>query len=480
MVQKKTFSNLDQVAFAQISGDWNPMHMDELAARRRMFGRCVVHGIHLGLWALDQLFNEVNHGRQACLLRWKAVFHKPVGVGEPVTLKIVEYNESDRDACVEMAISSVVGTVTTLKVSWEWLKSNKCGKDYRDTSCVGISEMDKPRSFLITELGEAKGSLLLSSLSSEVTNLFPGLSNMLPNEQLQHILATTRLVGMECPGLHSVFYAADLVFSAALPDDQPDQLAYRVTRFDPRFRRATIAVEASGCSGTLTAFVHSTQSQPEFVKLSQRIRPGEFSGQRALVVGGSRGIGEVTCKLLAAGGAEVLLTYCRGKADADVVAQQIHLGGGSVHVRMLDVLAKDLMESMPADFGPTHLYYFATPFIFAGSSTAFQQDLFQKFCHCYVSAFAVLVEGLIPSGLTHILYPSSTALDELPTDMAEYTAAKAGGEAICALLANRHSQLRVLYPRLPRVATDQTATFLPVETGDLVSVMLSHLRELSC
>ena len=44
--------------------------------------------------------------------------------------------------------------------------------------------------------------------------------------------------------------------------------------------------------------------------------PGEFANVRALVIGGSRGLGEITAKIIAAGGGDVWITYRRGKEDA--------------------------------------------------------------------------------------------------------------------------------------------------------------------
>ncbi|HNC74922.1 MAG TPA: MaoC/PaaZ C-terminal domain-containing protein, partial [Elusimicrobiota bacterium] len=35
-----------QNAFARLSGDANPLHVDPAAARRLLFGRAVVHGVH--------------------------------------------------------------------------------------------------------------------------------------------------------------------------------------------------------------------------------------------------------------------------------------------------------------------------------------------------------------------------------------------------------------------------------------------------
>jgi hypothetical protein len=52
-MDERTFTLQDQIAFAKFSGDYNPLHIDPVAARRLMFGAPVVHGIHSLLWALE-------------------------------------------------------------------------------------------------------------------------------------------------------------------------------------------------------------------------------------------------------------------------------------------------------------------------------------------------------------------------------------------------------------------------------------------
>ena len=41
-----------------LSGDYNPLHLDVLLARRLLFGSPVVHGIHSLLWSLDCWLNN--------------------------------------------------------------------------------------------------------------------------------------------------------------------------------------------------------------------------------------------------------------------------------------------------------------------------------------------------------------------------------------------------------------------------------------
>jgi acyl dehydratase len=50
------FTSDDQLAFAKLSGDYNPLHTDPVLARRLLFGRQIVHGLHALLWGADHFF----------------------------------------------------------------------------------------------------------------------------------------------------------------------------------------------------------------------------------------------------------------------------------------------------------------------------------------------------------------------------------------------------------------------------------------
>ena len=52
---KKDFSMQDQIDFASLSGDYNPIHVSEKESIKTHAGQPIVHGVHLVLWALDAL-----------------------------------------------------------------------------------------------------------------------------------------------------------------------------------------------------------------------------------------------------------------------------------------------------------------------------------------------------------------------------------------------------------------------------------------
>ena len=69
----------------------------------------------------------------------------------------------------------------------------------------------------------------------------------------------------------------------------------------------------------------------------------KLSGKTALVTGASRGIGRASALALAAAGAQVLVHYGRGAAEAKAVVAEINNTGGHA-----DAITADLATSAPS------------------------------------------------------------------------------------------------------------------------------------
>jgi glucose 1-dehydrogenase len=74
-----------------------------------------------------------------------------------------------------------------------------------------------------------------------------------------------------------------------------------------------------------------------------------LQGQRALVTGGSSGIGAAVCRALAAAGARVVINYLSNREEADQLANEISADGGEVMVVQGDVSREDDVQRMFKD-----------------------------------------------------------------------------------------------------------------------------------
>jgi len=458
------FTSDDQLAFAKLSGDYNPLHLDPVLARRLLFGRQVVHGLHALLWSLDL---HLKSQTQPLELRTvKASFQAGVGLGETVRCRVTPLDEYR----IAIQLETESTPAAWIEIAWSPLRRHRTGALPKISPPQG-----KCRKRAIEELTAASGNLALHFNGDLAGRLFPNLSRVLPPMQLGVLLATTRLVGMECPGHHSIYSSLNLAFFSSSGGDP--NLYYHVSDCNKRLALVSMDVKGPGVKGQIKAFLRpSPQRQTAFTDVCRRVESEEFSAQQALIVGGSRG------KLLAAGGAEIILTYYRGQQDAQRIVEEIVAHGAHADCLPLNVL--DLSQGLPdriTDLSkPLYLYYFATPYIFGAAKGKFSSQRFDTFSKYYVSGFHRTVQTLADAkiGLRKVFYPSSVAIEELPMDMAEYAAAKMAGEILCDFLQKAHPGLIIHKPRLPRVATDQTVSLLPVHNQEPVPVLLRNLRYL--
>jgi NAD(P)-dependent dehydrogenase (short-subunit alcohol dehydrogenase family) len=442
-----------QRAFADLSGDLNPMHVDPVAARRTQFGGPVVHGVHAALWVLDEALSR--RARPSSLRGVRVVWKQPIRVDDLVSATVTPEPSGELRAALSVD-RRVVATVDAT-----------IADGYRPPD--DIPDRMSPlvcRELTFEEAAVCSGDLTLALDRGALRLLFPALGRWLNGVDVATLLAVTRLAGMVCPGRHSML--AEISLRAG---DGPFSLRYAVSQAHKRYAALHLTVAGPTLSGLVKTFFRPPpQRQADLSAIAPLVRPGEFAGQRALVVGGSRGLGEVTAKLLAAGGAEVAVTYVQGEDDARRVAAEI--GGRS--------MAFDCTSPPSSlDVAPTHLYYFATPFIALGDPTRYSPEAFARFCRYFVDGFAATVEAVSAhvEGPLTIFYPSTIYLDAPPPGTAEYCAAKAAGETLCRQLEQMRPGTRCVAPRLPRMSTDQTLGLLD-RAPEPQEVILRALRAL--
>ena len=83
----KTISDTDVLAFASVSGDHNPVHLDEAFAKTTMFGGRIVHGMLVGTLFSSILGTQLP-GNGSIYLGQELKFVKPVRLGDTITATV--------------------------------------------------------------------------------------------------------------------------------------------------------------------------------------------------------------------------------------------------------------------------------------------------------------------------------------------------------------------------------------------------------
>lgn len=455
------------LAFARLAGDFNPLHTDPVYARRTRYGASVVHGIHLVLCALDAALERELRG--TCPIAISCTFGHPVRTDS--LARIIRTDVSD--ARVRLVGEADGLTAFSLAITLD-----------RQACAVAAIAEDRefeeapPRQATLPAVGD-QGVSELRLGHGALRRLFPRLARASDTRWIADLLATTRIVGMDCPGLHSI-YGAFKLESTPLASSS-GSMHYTIQRSDPRFRLVKLAVSGAILEGTVEAFFRAPPVAQRPLAEIRRSAPADaFRGQHALVIGGSRGVGEVAAKLLLAGGAEVTITYASGQADAARVCAEARSEGLTLTALQLDITTGAASAQMArlAAGAFTHVYYFASPHIASNASGRFNFALFERFSNVYVNAFAALCETMAirhaDAAPLRILYPSSVFLDGGKRGFAEYCAAKAAGEWMCEELS-RQQHVAVACPRLPRMRTDQTSELPEKDIPDPFNVIAALL-----
>lgn len=450
---------LSHKRFSEISGDSNPIHMDAVVARRTLFGVPVVHGIHTLLLCLDAA--ALRHREIGGLRDLRVTFELPIGIDAPFRIEF-----DGGPSSLRFRLISRDGVAVRGRFDFGPMPSitSKLPAEVSHPGCADLGPDD---------LDGKSGKLRLGIAPELLAVLFPNVAARFDLGQIAAILATTRLVGMECPGLHSIFGGLRMQFDvqrAILPI-----LAYRVTNWAPQFRMLQIAVDCGHATGSIDCFLRpSPVLQLGSAQIRADLAPEAFAGVRALVVGGSRGLGELTAKVLAAGGADVTLTYVIGETDAAVVVDDILRSGGRASTFKLDVTAPSVPDHPDMRF--SHVFFFATPRFHKNLTGKFNFRQFEKYVSFYVAGMSKTIDVLRPhldNGAVFCL-PSTELIDTAKEGFREYISAKHAAEAAVTHMTDQSLRFEIV--RLPRLRTDQTNSLSDAIAGDPLPAILSLVQ----
>ena len=110
IVLEKVLTQSDFDAFAELSGDDNPIHVDEAFSAKTRFGRTVSHGMLLCTVLRGLLEQLVPGGRQ---VEQKLMFPSPTYAGDAMRFAVIRRSDDGRHVVAELNCERIEdGTIT--------------------------------------------------------------------------------------------------------------------------------------------------------------------------------------------------------------------------------------------------------------------------------------------------------------------------------------------------------------------------------
>ena len=457
LLQSRVFTLRNQIDFSEFSGDKNPIHINPIEARRTIAGQCIVHGINSLLWALDVLAFSAGLTVRSC----KAKFQNSIYLDEPIDCFWHEkYNK------ISLVSKSMV--LCTIKIELGSVKKN----DYLELPICKSRDLPEAKSFEECLLHD-KTSLSFFGNPEMSKHLFPSFVAEYGCSAACDLALLSEIVGMQVPGLNSMLLSVQVVF-----EERQESKHFEIVKSDSRYRTLELAVNGSTLSALVqVVFRPSSKVSQSIIEMDKKVTKGEFKNVNALIVGGSRGLGEIVAKLIASGGGKSVITFNTGVKEATCLKNEITKYGETCDIVQLSVgINNNILDHYK---GFNQLYYFATPKIFGKRSFGFDETLLSTFLQVYIKEFEIVCDKILKqTEHLDVFYPSSIAIEKPLAGLAEYIAAKIKGEQLCEAL-NKKNNITVFCPRLPRIDTDQTLSLLKVASADAIEVLLPYLREMA-
>ncbi len=469
------FSSQDIQQFADWSGDQNPLHVDEAAARRTVFGQTVVHGMLSALHALSSPpLSDAGPLRRLDIEFRSAIFPE-------TTYSVLRTPAADG---VAAAITAGDAPLVALHVN----QPPRAAQWAADTSWTASARAAEAASCrrqpAVLDVADLRPGHEITARYQ--TGEIPAAYSGVPAVQARVLALCSYLVGMELPGLRSLFTRLTLNFED-IREDSPELLyRARIARFDPHFRILDLRLDVATAdgrpvaSGDVRAYVRFSPivTQPEVLAAYLSPETRQLEDRVVLVCGGSRGLGAELSAALAMAGCHVYASFNRDGVAARELAGAIEHAGA--HIELLEGDAGDVqwcaaaLATITARHGRLDAVVLnacappASMRLAADSAGAFSRYIEQNLRLAQVPVAVFLPTLAARDG--SVVCISSSFVTDPPAGFGHYVALKQAVEATVQTAVRESTSVRGLIARPPRLQTSWNDT----PTGVLGTIPASH------
>lgn len=449
----------ESICFAKLSGDFNPIHIDPVYSRRLLFGETIVHGLHVVLLAINEFAKKAAPSDEV-LKELKVKFLKAIVTESCFKVKIIRHKLSVYEAII------LQNEYVMQKIQFSTVRNGGKRVEVKNRAFVA----EQPQEQVLEGLDDAGGQVELSIEKELATHLFPHALDWIGGKSLANILACTRIVGMKCPGLNSIFISLNIEINSFITNYET--IDYKVNMYRKEMGLIKIDIKSIGLKGDMEVILRNPPvSQPLLAEFNSIILKSTFDKCNVVIFGGSRGIGEAIAKMFSAGGGKVLITYFQGKTDAEAIQREINAYGGDCSITHYDALNPN-GSSPVIDWIPTDFVYCPTPPI--TPSKKWSSERFKLYCDYYVISLIKCLEWLSDKWSfekkPNFYFLSTSFLNSPENSLKEYMAAKSAGEIAGTAWSNKRN-INFVVKRLPRLPTDQTNGLASVYLESMCDVL---------
>lgn len=360
--------------FAQITGDYSSLHMDEEFARKSKYRQRLVHGMLP--FSFIAFLQQEFPSNQIKFLDFDTSFRQPIFLDDQIRLEIT-FSETEnshfeyqavwyRNESEEILIKSK-GNFCLSSLSEK--QNNQDNIDNAKT-CLVLDTLSE-NTYTIKEIADKTDGFNFSintPLSQRYRDLILAEGLLFTNKDIPPLcnnLASTlllsTLVGMKLPGRYATFAKFKFSFKEKVCTQDPLSLIGKVEKVSVASESIEITTTLSKneevlANGQLNVAINPTPKQTiscEEIK-SNYLDMG-LKDKVVVITGASRGIGAATAKLFAMHGAKVVVNYYKGKKDAELIVKEIETYGGIAIPLQCDIRdeksVKEIIDNIVDKFG---------------------------------------------------------------------------------------------------------------------------------
>ena len=436
----KMYKNSDILSFANLSKDFNDIHFDNEFTYRSVYGKKIVHGILILLDTLEKLNSD------KILFKVKNInckFLAPIFVGEKIFfLKNFQKN----------------------RVSIKIFKEN-------NQVCQYIIFFFSEKKINILNLKKKK--LINFKKNIFKKNKYKKRRKIFGVNLIKTLINISYLSGSIIPGNKSILLNIEI--NLINKDDNKKENNKKIIsfNFDKRFRLYQVILKNN--------FKIISIKHPEFPKqheiknlrkkISYKALIHKFKKKKCLIIGGTRGLGELFTKILYIVNARCVCTFYKSKKQLIILKKDFNL-------KKINFIKHDITKKFFLNESFDYIFYFATPKI-ESNKKKFNQDLYKKYKLYYNDLFFKLFKFYHNRNKNlKIFFPSTNFLNYKKSSYKEYCLAKKNTEKKVLYERKFNKVNNIFFSRLESQHTDQNLSLFGFQdTKDLKnkSVKIANL-----